>query len=109
MHHLRLSMHQAPTEVFICANIFPYNKFEVKIWSNDHEPPHFHVLCDGWNLSFKIENGELLNVEQKGANRSVYKHIIKNVRQWLESECAILPMITNQQNAMAMWIQIHQN
>ena len=34
------------------SNIFPYNKFEVKIWSNDHEPPHFHVICDGWNLSF---------------------------------------------------------
>lgn len=36
------------------SNIFPYNKYEVKIWSNDHEPQHFHVICDGWNLSFGI-------------------------------------------------------
>ena len=90
------------------SNIFPYNKFEVKIWSNDHEPPHFHVICDGWNLSFGIEDGELMKVDQEGVNKSIYKHIVKNVKLWLQSKCAILPMITNQQNAMAMWIQIHQ-
>ena len=45
------------------SNIFPYNKYEVKIWSNDHEPPHFHVICDGWNLSFGIEDGELMKVD----------------------------------------------
>jgi serine/threonine protein phosphatase PrpC len=90
------------------SNIFPYNKFEVKIWSNDHEPPHFHVICDGWNLSFGIEDGELMKVDQEGVNQGIYKHIVKNAKKWLQSKCAILPMITNQQNAMAMWIQIHQ-
>ena len=23
---------------------FPTNKFEIKIWSNDHNPPHFHLI-----------------------------------------------------------------
>lgn len=25
---------------------FPYNKFDIKIWSNDHNPPHFHIIGD---------------------------------------------------------------
>ena len=36
---------------------FPTNKFEIKIWSNNHNPPHFHVICEGWNISFTIEDG----------------------------------------------------
>lgn len=28
MHHLRLSMHQAPTEVFICAKIILFTKLK---------------------------------------------------------------------------------
>lgn len=24
------------------GSIFPFNAWEVKIWSDDHEPPHFH-------------------------------------------------------------------
>ena len=38
--------------------IFPYNSFEVKMWSNDHEPPHFHVISDGWNISFSRYSGD---------------------------------------------------
>lgn len=34
--------------------LFPYNTWELKIWSNDHTPPHFHIICDGWNVSYKI-------------------------------------------------------
>lgn len=37
---------------------FPYNKFNIRIWSNDHNPPHFHVIAEGWDVSFLIENGE---------------------------------------------------
>ena len=34
--------------------IFPYNAWELKIWSNDHNPPHFHIKRKGWNVSFII-------------------------------------------------------
>ena len=87
---------------------FPYNKFVVRVWSTDHEPPHFHVIREGWDLSFRIDNGELLNIKSKGKNDQVYQYIIANVQHWLQSPCAILPMITNQQNAKATWIQIHE-
>lgn len=35
--------------------LFPSNKFEIKIWSNDHNPPHFHVILEGWNVIVEIE------------------------------------------------------
>lgn len=87
--------------------IFPYNSFEVKMWSKDHEPPHFHVISDGWNISFLVEDGELYKVESRGSNVQVYNYICANVKEWLSSKCAIIPDITNQKNALAVWAQIH--
>ena len=26
---------------------FPLNKFNIKIWSNEHNPPNFHVIANG--------------------------------------------------------------
>lgn len=88
-------------------SIFPYNSYEVKIWSNDPEPPHFHVICEGWNISFLIDNGEILDIKSQGKKRDVYKYICKNVKDWLSSPCSILPTITNQENAFAVWMQLH--
>ena len=87
--------------------IFPYNSFEVKMLSNDHEPPHFHVISDGWNISFFVENGEIDKVESRGKNAQVYNYICANVKKWLSSKCAIIQTITNQVNALAVWAQIH--
>ena len=89
--------------------IFPFNSYDVRIWSNDHEPPHLHVICEGWNISFLIENGELLEVKTKGEKEQVYNDICKKVKKWLSSPCAVLPIVTNMQNAYAVWIQLHSN
>ena len=77
------------------------------MWSNDHEPPHFHVISDGWNLSFLVENGELDKIESRGQNIQVCNYICRNVKKWLSSKCAIIPSITNQENAFAIWAQLH--
>ena len=89
------------------TNIFPYNAFEVKMWSNDHEPPHFHVISDGWNISFLVENGEFDKVESRGKNELVYNYICANVKEWLNSKCSIQPKLTNKENAITIWQQIH--
>lgn len=90
-------------------SIFPYNSWEVKIWSNDHTPPHFHVLKDGWNVSFIIETGEQLQIETKGKDTSIYNYMVNNVKEWLSNPCSIMPKLTNQENAMLQWEQIHDN
>lgn len=89
--------------------IFPYNSWELKIWSNDHNPPHFHILCDGWNVSFTIEDGELLQIETKGTNTSTFDYMSSKVKEWLSSCCFAQPKLTNQENAMLQWEQLHDN
>jgi hypothetical protein len=87
--------------------LFPYNKWELKVWSNDHTPPHFHVIADGWDVSFKIDSGELLVVNRKGRNTTIYQYMITNIPKWLEAPAAIMPKITNRENAQMQWEQIH--
>ena len=89
------------------SNLFPQNTYEIQIWSNDHMPPHFHILKDGWDVAFLIENGNLYKINNSGKNKQIYNYMIKNVKKWLSSKCAVLPMATNQQNANAIWRQLH--
>ena len=90
------------------GGIFPYSKWEIKIWSNDNTPPHFHIIADGWNACFCIDDGKLLKIESAGNKDSVYEYMIHYVEEWLESPCSILPQITNRQNAEATWEQLHE-
>lgn len=89
--------------------IFPYNKWEVKIWSDDHNPPHFHIKCDGWNVSFEIQSGELMQVEAKGTGNNIYNYMVANVKEWLSSQCHAQPKLTNRENAMLIWEQLHDD
>lgn len=87
---------------------FPTNKFEIKIWSNDHNPPHFHVISEEWNISFTIEDGRELEVKKIGRNSSIYNYIVKNVPIWLDMPCKIAPKISNRENASIQWQQLHE-
>ena len=55
------------------SNIFPHNSYEIQIWSNAHIPPHFHILKDGWDVSFLIENGELYKINKVGKNKQEHR------------------------------------
>ena len=77
------------------------------IWSDDHEPPHFHIKRNGWNVSFTIETGEQMEILAKGSETNVLDYMQANVKRWLDSPSAILPQITNRQNAFAQWMQLH--
>ena len=49
----------------------------------------------------------MLEIKTQGNKKDVYNYMIKNVKQWLSEECAILPAVSNKDNAMAVWKQIH--
>ena len=87
---------------------FPTNKFEIKMWSDDHNPPHFHVICEGWNISFTIEDGRELEVKNFGNHLSTYNYIVKNIPIWLDMPCKIAPKISNRENAFIQWQQLHE-
>jgi hypothetical protein len=87
--------------------IFPYNSFVVRIWSNGHNPSHFHVEKDGWDIAFTIDDGELYKVERSGKDVQTYNYVLSNVKEWLKMKSAIIPSITNQENALSIWEQLH--
>lgn len=87
--------------------IFPYYSFVVYIDSKDIEPPHFHVEKDDWKLSFKIDDGKLYQIENRGTNQAIFDYIVLNVPLWLSFQSCNRPKETNQENAFATWNELH--
>jgi hypothetical protein len=48
---------------FIKEQVGRIRNLKVEIYSNDHNPPHFHVKSNdnSINATFRIDNGELIN------------------------------------------------
>ena len=92
-------------------SLFPSNKFRLWIWSNDHEPAHFHVDYpqENYECSFCIDDGSLLEVKGNSNYCSIHKEVVRNVKKWLKMPCAINPKITNKENAYMAWLQHHEN
>ena len=87
---------------------FPYNKFDIRIWSNDHNPPHFHVISNGWNIVVDIMSGNILKVETKNTKDSqMYSYIEKHIKEWLNMPCAKNKSISNRENALDVWEENH--
>ncbi len=84
---------------------FPHNKFRLQIWSNDHNPPHFHVISDDWDIRVEISNGEILSTKKIGKNSKIYTYVQKYIKKWLNDKCAINPTQTNRQAAIIAWRQ----
>ena len=87
---------------------FPSDKFIIRIWSNDHNPPHFHVVAEGWDISFLIENGEVYRTNKVGKSSSMYNYIIKNIPKWLQMR-HIGSKDTNQVFAYNIWDSYNDN
>lgn len=63
----------------------PCNKYKVEIYSNDHVPPHFHVLYNGSNIEFYIETGEFYKYKKnsKELNSKDFNDLCNRVNEWL--------------------------
>lgn len=87
---------------------FPPNKFDIIIWSNDHNPPHFHIKGpEEWEVTFSIETGEPLKVKRIGKSSKYYKYMVDNVPIWLKMPCSVNKKITNRDFLDARWITDH--
>lgn len=89
--------------------VFPINKVRVIIHTNDHEPPHFHVEYDGWDVCFYIENGEEYRTKRRGKNSKSYDYIVKNSKIWLCEQCGENNKITNKEYLLTQWDVFHNN
>lgn len=88
--------------------IFPYNKFVVSIYSDDHWPPHFHVEGNGWNVSMTIWKGEVLQAKGHGTQAD-YNYIAQNAVKWLNTRSSINKRKSNRQIAIITWNKMHSN
>lgn len=88
--------------------LFPYNAWEIKMWSNDHNPPHIHVIKDGWNVLFAISDGELYDIEGEGEKISDLNYMKKNIKAWFDSDnFATNGKMTNREYAQVLWDSLH--
>lgn len=87
------------------AGYFPYNKFDIRIWSNDHNPPHFHVIGNGWDIIIDIETGNIIKIKKTGKSSKFYSYVKDVVKDWLNDKCVSIPKLTNRENALNSWIQ----
>lgn len=89
------------------GDIFPYDKWQLIMRSDDAEPPHFHIIREGWNVTFSIESGKLIKVLANGNDQSHLNYMIQNALQWLNSSSRFYPHISNRHAATLMWDQLH--
>ena len=93
----------------VCINnrefngLFPATKFTLRIWSDDHETPHFHVIAEDWDILVAISNGDILYVKRIGKNSRIYTYVQDHIKDWLESRCASQPSMTNRRHAKIIW------
>lgn len=87
---------------------FPFNKFDIVVYPDDHNPPHFHVICEDWNLRFLIENGEQYREDTSmGSSSKIYSYIMKNIKDWLHMQCRLDKTKTNQEYMKELWDYYH--
>ena len=89
------------------GDIFPYDKWQLTMRSDDAEPQHFHIISRGWNAIFSVESGELIRVITEGDNREVLDYMIANAHQWLECKNKFYTALSNSEAAKLMWSQLH--
>ena len=82
--------------------IFPNNKYAIYVYGDDHDPPHFHIECEGWNVSFTIWKGDLLQIKGKG-NKSDLDYMIQMAPRWLNSRSLRNKRQTNRQRLIIQW------
>lgn len=89
---------------------FPPNKFDIIMWPNNHNPPHFHVKGpEEWEVTFAIENGKPLKVKHIGKSSKFYKYMEKNIPVWLSQASAIDSGRTNKQILENLWKLYNKN
>ena len=90
--------------------LFPYNSWEIKMWSNDHKPAHVHIMKDGWNVTFLIEDGSLDKIEREGSKKADFDYMCKNINKWFDNLSADAKgRMTNREYALTLWDAIHEN
>ena len=74
------------------TELFPYDSYELRIYGNDHNPPHFHIksLQEKYHITVKIDTGELYEIKSTGrrGRKDKFTDVVKMAKLWLDSKPA---------------------
>lgn len=89
------------------GKLFPYNAFTVSIYSNEHNPPHMHIISkqEGYDIRISIATGDLVSVKAYG-NRpdgDLFKDVVKKAKEWLNQPSKLPVNGTYQEVATIIW------
>ena len=88
----------------------PTNKYDVRIWSNDHQPPHIHVTSPDrknadYEAIFEIETGNLIKIIFSKKHGVSFDNLEKLVKTWLSEKCSARNDLTNREACRLAWEQ----
>lgn len=90
---------------------FPWNKYKLCIYGDDHIPAHFHIISKQEKFDIRVNciTGELESVKKYGKRKtgSHFSDIIKDVKKWLDEPTADpnLPGLDNRDMIRVAWNQ----
>lgn len=65
--------------------VYRQSNWELRIYADDHYPPHFHIIGPGW--SFKMDM-ETLTLQR--ARGKISTNTLKEVREWARGNADLL-------------------
>ena len=86
-------------------SLFPHNQWELKFVQGDGKPARFHAIKNGWDVTFSIDSGDVLEIFSEGAEKADFEYMCGHIKEWLESESTLLDDCQNKVFAKIMWHQ----
>lgn len=83
--------------------LFPFGKFKIAVNPDSPEPPHFHVLSEGWDVTVGIGDCRVLKINAEGKDKAVCEYIGNHIKEWLMSPSANDDCRTNKGEAVFAW------
>lgn len=96
------------------GKLFPFNAYTVSVYSNDHNPPHMHIISkqEGYDIRISIATGDLVSVKTYGdrLESDLFRDVVKKAKVWL-MQLSNIPgskANTNQGVATIMWSTMNE-
>ena len=110
LNESELLVEMARVNVREVDGLMPTNKYDVRIWSNDHQPPHIHVTAPDrknadYEAIFEIETGNLIKIIFSKKNGVSFDKLENLVKRWLNEKSSHVKDKTNREMAMIAWEQ----
>lgn len=86
-------------------DIFPFEEYQIFI-KDEKFQPKLHLRKNETEITFLIKSGRAVDGENV-EDYVTYDYAYLHINRWLNTKCVTSPNITNRENAMNVWNQLH--